>query len=309
VYVVAQRFSMGRSGVSNHVIYGVAMTFVVMIAWTYPLVSPTWHDKQWFVGPAGIGAIITMEIGLTSYKLTACCECPNIAAQVKLMCDAKKEGSPGNLGTHDLAELMDLSCNAEETSFGVIRGCDTVKLLYYVSLATCAMICISLLPLVAGCFGMLYFELGYNDTYETKSFVMAMYYGAPCVQLLAVGMYGLCTMQLDEMFNPGMLGAFFPVNLVINSPKVVTLAHGYVIAIALMSICFILPCFTAHYLTVSDQEYLYDECGNPIQPDGYAAAYTPSSEAVSDPIVAKPSVTALMNDSMVGWSVTIATAP
>lgn len=261
---------MGQSGLSNHVIYGVAITFVMMIAWTYPLVSPTWHDKQWFIGPAGIGAVITMEIGLTNYKLTACCECPSLAKEVKLMCQ-EKDGNKGSLGTHDLSELMDLSCNAEETTQGLIRGCDTVKMLYYVSLGTTALLCISLLPLVAGCFGMLYFELGYHDTYETKAFVMAMYYGAPSLQLVAIGMYGLCTMQLDEMFNPSMLANFFPVNLLVNSPKVVTLAYGYGIAVSLMAMCFVLPCFTAHYLTVTEEEFMYDECGNPISADGYYA--------------------------------------
>merc|ERR1719163_2414019 len=137
-------------------------------------------------------------------------------------------------------------------------------MLYYVSLGTTALICISLLPLVAGCFGMLYFELGYHDTYETKAFVMAMYYGAPCLQLVAVGMYGLCTMQLDGMFNMQLLGAVFPANLIVNSPKVVTLAYGFGIGVCLCILCFLLPSFTARYLTVKEDEFMYDECGNPI---------------------------------------------
>lgn len=258
---------MGRTGLSNHVIYGVAITFIMMIAWAFPLVSPTWHDKQWFFGPAGVGAVITMEIGLTNYRLEACCDCPSLAKAVKAMCKDDKS----HLGTHDLSELMDLSCNMQETTGGLVRGCDTVKMLYYVSMGTTALLCISLLPMIAGCFGMLYFELGYHDTYETKAFVMAMYYGAPCVQLVAVGMYGLCTMQLDEMFNPHLLAAIFPVNLIVNSPKVVTLAYGYGIAVALCAMCFVLPCFTAHYLSVTEEEYMYDECGNPISAEGYYA--------------------------------------
>jgi hypothetical protein len=270
---------MGHSAIPTTILYGIGVTFVLMMSWTYPLVSTTWHDKQWFFGPAGLGAVVTMEIGLTSYRLEACCECPSLAKAIKLMCN----DSGSALGTHDLSELMDLSCNAQETTKGLIQGCDTTKMLYYVSLGTAALICISLIPMVAGCFGMLYFELGYHDTYETKAFCTAMYYAAPCLQLVAIGMYGLCTHQLDDMFSPQMLQGLFPVNLVLNSPKVVTLATGYAIAGALCAMCFVLPCFTVHYLTVSKDEYLYDEYGNPIPADGYYGGETYASPGYASP--------------------------
>lgn len=251
--------------VSNHVVYGVAFTFVLMAAWAYPLVSPTWHDKQWFVGPAGIGAIITMEIGLTGYKLHTNCDNPSLMKEMRLLCQSDE----GFLGYHDLAELMDLSCNAQETTANLIRGCDTVKMLYYVSIVTMGLLCVSLLPMLAGCFGMLYFEM--HETYECKAFCMAMFYSAPCVQLVAIGLYGMVTFQLDDMFDPAALRALFPVALVLNSPKCVTLAYGYGIACTLMGACFILPCFTVHYLVVPDDMLYYDDCGNPISPEGYYA--------------------------------------
>lgn len=268
--------------VSNHVVYGVSFTFVLMTAWAYPLISPTWHDKQWFIGPAGTGAIITMEIGLTGYKLHTDCNNPSLLKAVKALCTDPEHD--GFLGYHDLSELMDLACNAEETSFNFIRGCDTVKMLYYVSIVTMALLCISLLPMLAGCFGMLYFEM--HETYETKAFCMAMFYSAPCVQLVAIGLYGMVTFQLDDMFDPAYLRGLFPVNLVINSPKCVTLAYGYGIAATLMGACFILPCFTVHYLHVVEDQFLYDECGNPISPEGYYAgeAYGAQPSCAAGPV-------------------------
>lgn len=238
-----------------------------MLAWTYPLVSPTWHDKMWFFGPGGSLGMFNMEIGLTSYQITAKCDTPTLISKLKAVCG--KDKNLGSVGMHDLAEMMDFMCNLEETTHGVVRGCDQMKLLYYVSIVCIGVLCLSLLPMVAGCFGMLYFETGYHNTYQCKAFCMAMYYTAPCLQLIAISAYGLLTHTLDEMFNPGMLRGLFVSELFFNSPKVVTLAYGYAIAFGLMSACFVLPCFTAHYLQPSEEEYLYDEYGNPISPDGY----------------------------------------